>query len=436
MDFVPGYKREEKRGLAIMNAKYGTYLIIPLKYDEEQAEHEKIREYYAPFSVDTMDLNETVKRMFAGTTEACICTPYRVTRDSILSAFQYEQNYRGCEVHKDDLSYVFDFLDSYLYVFHTRVAFFCLGLSFAEMEALECICNPGYAQNEAVFQWCSQQGERHVFSMDALVRNLCAGCGLAGFYGEAVPMLLEAYTYILALTDTMFVSLEELQRITFNLHQMQDFQVPIEDQSEGDIRYVYAVKNPVANRYRWGACVTSQTIAYAVADPNEKTELREEMETQAADGLPIVLLALYEKYTCQRFAELISDTKALNLRSITKLKKMMLRFQAFGTVTPANLSRWNNVRQIYEYLLDVCDINTAIRDISTKLEILVEEQQELENQRSTRILNLITIFGVVGIMSSVQSIVQILSDGSNLMWSVTVLTTAIIALCFGLAMKK
>lgn len=419
-----------------MNSKFGAYLIIPLKYDREQAEHEKIRACYSPFSVDTMDISENVKRMFGGTTEACVCTPYRVPKEAILASLQLGREYRECKVCHEEVCCSFDFLDSYLYVFHTRVAFLCLGISFTEMAALECICNPGYAQNEADFLWCGKQGETHSFSMDVLVRELCAACGLENFYGDGLPMLLEAYTYILALTDTMFVSLEELRRITFNLHQMQDFQIPIEDQSEGDIRYVYAVKNPAVNRYRWGACVTSQTIAYAVADPDGKIELWEEMETQAEDGLPIVLLALYEKYTCQRFTELIAGAEVLSLRSITKLKKLMLRFQAFGTVTPANLSRWNNVRQIYEYLLEVCDINTAVRDISAKLDILVDEQKELENRRSSRILNLITIFGVVGIMSSVQSIVQILSDGSNLMWSVTFLTTALIALCFGLAMKK
>ena len=114
----------------------------------------------------------------------------------------------------------------------------------------------------------------------------------------------------------------------------------------------------------------------------------------------------------------------------------MLKFQAFGTVTPANLSRWNNVKQIYTYLLEVGEIAAAVQDISIKINILAEQQQEIESQRSARIVNLITIFGIVGIMSSVQSIVQILSAGSDLMWSVTLLTMAVMALCVGLAMKK
>ena len=83
----------------------------------------------------------------------------------------------------------------------------------------------------------------------------------------------------------------------------------------------------------------------------------------------MVLLALYEKYTCLRFTERIAQMDKGQIRHLKALKKLMLQFQAFGTVTPANLSRWHNVKQIYAYLLEVNDIPAAIQDISSKLNL-------------------------------------------------------------------
>ena len=106
----------------------------------------------------------------------------------------------------------------------------------------------------------------------------------------------------------------------------------------------------------------------------------------------------------------------MNKGKIKELKELMLNFQAFGTVTPANLSRWHNVKQIYTNLLEVNDIPAAIEDISTKLNILTAHQEAVEHARSETIINLITIFGIVSILASVLSIVQILADGDLLIW--------------------
>ena len=123
------------------------------------------------------------------------------------------------------------------------------------------------------------------------------------------------------------------------------------------------------------------------------------------------------------------------IRHLKALKKLMLQFQAFGTVTPANLSRWHNVKQIYAYLLEVNDIPAAIQDISSKLNILTEHQQEIERARSETVINIITIFGIVSILASVLSIVQILSGGDALIWISTILTTVALVLVTAVAVR-
>lgn len=417
-----------------MNYKFGSYLIIPFKYSGEMKELPLENNDLEKHKLQTMDINENIKNMFNCNGIQSVGSVYKISEKALVSSLDSDCDY--CIVKDEGKAHEFRIFDSYLYVFNTKIAFLCLGLCFDEMEALREICNPGYAVNPARFFIYKKNGGSAEFSIDAWLQSLCEKWNLKRFYDSESSVLLEAYSYILALTDTMFPSLEALRKVTFNLHQMHNPELPTEDDSEADIRYAYAVKNSTLNGYRWGCCVTSQTTAYAVADVSGSLNISEEMETQGADGLPITLLALYEKYTCLRFTELIANLKTRNIKSIVNLKKLMLNFQAFGTVTPANLSRWNNVKQIYAFLLEVSETDSAVRDISTKIDILVAQQQEIENMRSTRIMNLITVFGIVGIMASVQEIVQILADGSNLMWNVTFLTVAILALCFGLAMRK
>ena len=299
------------------------------------------------------------------------------------------------------------------------------------METLETICNPGWAYNPASFFWIDGTGSRHPFSIDQWLSGFLNPLGLHKFFDGASSFLLEAYAYIFAVLPEWFQTLEEMKKIVFNLHKMLPIDAPGEDEAEEDIRYAYAARNVDAGAYRWGCCITSQTISYIIADEN--MDFAAQRDAQADDGLPVVLLALYEKYTCLRFTELITRMKKNQIR---ELKDLMLTFQAFGTVTPANLSRWHNVKQIYANLLEVNDVPAAIQDITSKLNILTAHQEAVEHARSETIINLITLFGIVSILASVLSIVQILADGDLLIWVSTILTTVMLALITALAVLR
>lgn len=427
-----GDRAVREQTLHYAQTKYGCYLIVPLKYDEDSFDYARLEGICTRMHLRTMDVNENVKSMFNGSGELQIGAGYAVPRETLLQELCAGAESAFCRVTAEGNSYEFRILPSYLYVFHTQTAFLCLGLSFARMEALSAICNPGYAENGATYAWVDGEGKETAFSLEERLASFCSRLGLRKFFDGHSPMLLEAYTYMLALTPQAFETLEEIRRITFNLHQMMPLEQVIEDESEADIRYVYAVKNQERGTYRWGCCVASQTISYVVADP--ELELEREMQVQAEDGLPIVILSMYEKYTCLRFGQLLSELDMRRLARMRQIKGQMLRFQAFGTVSPANLSRWNNVRQIYAYLLEVNDIPTAVQDISFKLNILSEHQQANEHRRNETIVNLITIFGIVSILASVLSIMQILAEGDALVWAVTGITSLSLAAAFGVAL--
>ena len=414
-------------------AAYGCFLIIPLKYERDSFKQIQLEKIGRSEPVTTMDLNENIKAMLSPGDETAAGTGYIISRDALTAQMisgEDREAVKDFRVVDKSGEFTFELSDSWLYVFRTWVAFLCLNLSFNKIETLQAICNPGWAYNPAEFFWNDPMGESHPFSVEKWLSDFLSPLGIQKFFDGESSYLLDAYTYIFTVVPQWFENLEQMRKPVFNLHKMMPLDIESEDEAEEDIRYVYAARNQEKDAYRWGCCVTSQTISYIVAD--EAMDFEAERRAQASDGLPVVLLALYEKYTCLRFAELTR----MNKGKIKELKELMLNFQAFGTVTPANLSRWHNVKQIYANLLEVNDIPAAIEDISTKLNILTAHQEAVEHARSETIINLITIFGIVSILASVLSIVQILADGDLLIWVSTILTTIMLALVTALAIIR
>ena len=160
--------------------------------------------------------------------------------------------------------------------------------------------------------------------------------------------------------------------------------------------------------------MSSQTVSYVVAD--NALDIKGEMDNQAEDGVPIVLLALYQKYTCLRFTELLAIMDKKKVKRLRWLRKQMLEFRAYGTISPANISRWHNVKKIYQHVIETNGIPEAINDTSNALNMLAEHQKEIETARNDTVVGIITIFGIVSILASMLTIIQILSGGGQLEW--------------------
>jgi hypothetical protein len=161
-----------------------------------------------------MDINENIKQMFHDDCGYTVGTVYKIAPKVMLSPLIQSLDYHHFTVSEGGQSGHFNILDSYLYIFNTKIAFLCVGISFEEMSVLERICNPGYAINPAVFSVCCKDGSAYDFSIDEWLLNICKPWKLERFYNNHSSMLLESYTYILGLSDTFFPSLESL-RISF-----------------------------------------------------------------------------------------------------------------------------------------------------------------------------------------------------------------------------
>ena len=135
-------------------AAYGCFLILPLKYDSGSLNRSRLTQLGGPIRMTTMDLNENVKAMLEPPGKAAVGAGYAVDIEALLAPLTAQgAPGPGNAFMVDDgqESFPFEVENSFLYVFHTRVAFLCLSLSFARMEALSAICNPGWAHNGASF---------------------------------------------------------------------------------------------------------------------------------------------------------------------------------------------------------------------------------------------------------------------------------------------
>ena len=81
-------------------------------------------------------------------------------------------------------------------------------------------------------------------------------------------------------------------------------------------------------------------------------------------------------------------------------------------------------------------LSTIIEDAVATDEYTVELHLTQPYYNTLRELCLANPFGIVSILASVLSIVQILSDGNTLIWASTILTTGLLALATAFALRR
>ena len=191
----------------------------------------------------------------------------------------------------------------------------------------------------------------------------------------------ETYLFNVALVSRRFNELETIERITFNEHKLIDISRDFSDPSEKDIAYTYGAKDTNMCSYRWGACITSQSISYVYATDDMTTA---NVAEQSRDDVFLTMLVLHQKSTCMLVNEGIQNTLIDNkrqslkyFRKVKMLKKEALEFRASGTLAPSQVSRWNNVCETYRCLLAVNGIDEALESRELiKVKILESCQQD------------------------------------------------------------
>lgn len=416
-------------------ACFGSYLILPFQFLEGEFRFEWADSTLSPRDIKTVDISETARSMMNKNSRVSIGRCWMIPRNILLNEMAGIKDTEALPLYVETGKgrRCFTLTDSWLYVFYSHIAFLAVGICFDEIQTLADIVNLGGMNNRAAFSYEDASG-RVDFSLSEWVDHFAAKSGLHGFFSKESNPFADVFTYTLAVISERFPNLEVMKQATFNLHLMIPFSNPVTDNSEEDVRFVYAKIGEISHTFRWATCVTSQTLSYIVADPN--MDFKSQMEIRGRAGLPVVMFALYEKYTCIRYTEALAETDIHHLNSIEKLKMEMLEFKAYGTLAPSNISRWSNIKQIYRALLETNEIPSAIADVDHKISILAEHQRELESIRAEMLTNLITAFGIVSILESVLGIIQILLGANMTIWIASFLTTMVLFLTFLVALFR
>lgn len=224
-------------------------------------------------------------------------------------------------------------------------------------------------------------------------------------------ILKEAYRMNVSYAPNRFKDTDILNRITYNEHRIIDLSREFEDLSEKDIEYVTGAKDIDSEDYRWGCSITSQEISFVYA----KNDVP--LAEQAEDDLMLTMLAMYQKYSCMMLNEEIHQRHTLEKgtakfkKSIQELKWEAMEFIAYGTLAPSQISRWNNVCEIYRLLIELNGVNETITEIKEKINLLNEEQEHIDSRREGTIGMIIAVFGLISIIGAILQIVDYVCTG-------------------------
>ena len=285
--------------------------------------------------------------------------------------------------------------------------------------------NPGYLRDKD-----ERIQQRFI---DDVRSKVLAGTGFEPYVESEDKKLAVKESYLLnaAFTDCRYDELATLERAAFNAHKLIRLGEDFEDASEKDIAYTYGARDTENRTYRWGCCVSSQSISFVYGpgnadyDPARGTSRAPagqmsvgDILAATEDDLLLTVLALYQKSTCallnQTIYKRMREQKG-SRKEIQRIKSAALRFRAYDTITPSQVSRWNNVCETYRYLLELNGVPEALADISDNIEMLNEEKERIDAERRGFFGTMIAVFGLVSIVAATLQIVDYQRQGDPVM---------------------
>lgn len=371
----------------------GMFLILPLKY-ERKSGFKDISVIGRQIPFESNDFIEMMQEKCR--TDGDFVRRYQLNTE--LSPIQM-----NAEIRVDDLQ---------LFVFYNGVAFLSVYLAFQNgaADSVYEFIYPGYLSEPQKVKETQMSFLREI--EDKVLR--CIKPEMRWFIsdkGSQGIILKEAYRMNVAYVPNRFKNTEILKQITYNEHRIIDLARDFEDCSEKDVEYVTGAKDVNSGDYGWGCSVTSQEISFVYAQGDIPLTLR------ATEDLLLTMLVVHQKYSCLMFNEEINQRhmtgkgKGKFQKSIQELKWEAMEFITYGTLASSQISRWNNVCEIYRLLLEMNGVQETIAEIKDKIGLLNEEQERIDSKRENIIGMIIAVFGLVSIVASVLQIVDYVSTG-------------------------
>ena len=385
------------------NIDRGLYIILPLRYQGsfQSITVNKKDPELPELTFDTIDFTELLS-------VKCRNGNF-VKRVSVNSKLQETvEAWNG----KAETSKKYQIDDLQFFIFNNGIAFITVYLSYKNKDVNQIykFINPGYVQEsndkeKSVQDVLLESLEEKVFGLVQKKMKIT----LSWFIQDKTSrkyIIKEAYRLNIASLPKRFENNEIPKRIAYNGHRLVDVTRDFEDVSEMDVEYATGAKDVEDEHYGWACAITSQEISYAYGPGQGKTEPRDKN-------------GLWER----------SEDDLL----LRNLKREALEFISYGTLAPSQISRWNNVCETYRSLQKQNGVNELLEEISQKITLLNEEQDRIDGERESRVSMIITVFGLVSIISATLQMLDYISTGRPLM-IIGFLATSVVMILFFLIM--
>ena len=420
------------------NIDRGLYIILPLRYQGsfQSITVNKKDPELPELTFDTIDFTELLS-------VKCRNGNF-VKRVSVNSKLQETvEAWNG----KAETSKKYQIDDLQFFIFNNGIAFITVYLSYKNKDVNQIykFINPGYVQEsndkeKSVQDVLLESLEEKVFGLVQKKMKIT----LSWFIQDKTSrkyIIKEAYRLNIASLPKRFENNEIPKRIAYNGHRLVDVTRDFEDVSEMDVEYATGAKDVEDEHYGWACAITSQEISYAYGPKLGKMEPRDKngLWVRSEDDLLLTMIVMYQKYTCMIFNERIhqrfigESSRLKREESLRNLKREALEFISYGTLAPSQVSRWNNVCETYRSLQKQNGVNELLEEISQKITLLNEEQDRIDGERESRVSMIITVFGLVSIISATLQMLDYISTGRPLM-IIGFLATSVVMILFFLIM--
>ena len=399
--------------------EYYSWLIIPLRVCDALRKNTYFRKL-PKYKLELEDLTIQARGMF-GEEETAIGACWRFDAETIGKEALGINPSEPLTVENRSFregSFSFQVETSWMFCFHSDIAFFCLGLMHDNPLVAQMVSDFGFLEQSAVVR----QGETRLPFQQGIYDWLFQKVGYLPFFGKEGEergwehLFVDVCLYNLALREERFPDIEPVRKAVHNLHLGLRVNDPRTDESEEDIAFVYSVKNlevdtpshPGEGSYRWGCCVTSQTLNYIYGGFAPRlSQKKEAIDQILMEGLPLMIIALQQRYHCFKLIEQMNRFGSLGSAQREKLRETVTKFIAYDTLSPAAISRWYNVKQVYYHLIDLLETDSSIEDVTKKLNMLIEESERQAQQAIENTNRMVTLFGAVAIPASAIQIIQL-----------------------------
>ena len=429
---------------------YYSWLIVPLRVSDQQKNNTYFQ-YKNQHKLKLDDLTLRARSMF-GNDSSAIGGVWRIEASQVLDAIVQSGALNwftvvNKEYQEDPVP--FSLYTSWVFSFQSGIAFFCLGIRTPDPMAVFMISDFGFLDQYAEVRQDGTKIDLRLLLSEWLNQKM----GLKSFfendtnYQEHIKkFFVDACIYNIALREERFPDTASIERAVHKLHLGVRADDPREDPSEEDVRFVYSTINLKEDvpgyeglgSYRWGCCITSQTMNYLYGGIKPELITEKTIDDLLMEGLPLMILALQQRYRCFELTERMNDFSSLTSTEREALRDEMTEFIAYGTLSASAISRWYNVKQIYSHLIQLLDTEEAVADVTKKLDMLIKDADRRSQEATERTDIIISLFGLVAIPMSLIDLISKAISAESLWERCLSIGVLPVCLCVGmyLLMKR